>query len=142
MPARTIPGIFRGGRVELESVPPDLRDATPVTVAVPTPKVGPASHGADAGREASRERAIARMGEGFPLGGAPYPSRDELHERRDDDLRSLVDTNIVVDVHDSDEPEKQRTAHDLLVRLTDASRLALGVGIRVVNPFAGLRAGG
>lgn len=35
----------------------------------------------DEAYETARRRALARMEEGLPLGGGPYGSRDELHER-------------------------------------------------------------
>ncbi len=35
----------------------------------------------DGAYQAAREKALALLKKGFPLGGGPYASRDELHER-------------------------------------------------------------
>ncbi|HEY2159056.1 MAG TPA: hypothetical protein VGH33_25735, partial [Isosphaeraceae bacterium] len=74
-------GVFRDGKVELVSVPPGLIDGTPVTVRIPAMEGEVRPPELDSEREASRRRAIARMEKGFHLGGAPYPTREEIHER-------------------------------------------------------------
>jgi len=32
--------------------------------------------------QAAKQRAVERLGAGYHLGGPPYPSRDELHDRQ------------------------------------------------------------
>jgi hypothetical protein len=79
----TVEGIYKDGKVELSERPGQVNSPTRVIVTflpagVPVTETAP---GADVDRETLRQRAFARMEEGLHLGGAPYPSREELHER-------------------------------------------------------------
>lgn len=78
---RTVRGIFRGGIIELAEVPPGLVDGTAVTVEIPVNGGVVGRMGRDVEREESRRRAFAEMEAGLDLGGPPYPTREELHER-------------------------------------------------------------
>ena len=46
----------------------------------------------DQAYERAKKRALAMMRQGFNMGGGPYPSRDELHERRPENS-AKVDPN-------------------------------------------------
>ena len=81
----TVEGIYRDGKVELSERPDSVKAAARVIVTflpagAPVPETAP---GADVDRETLRQRAFARMREGMDLGGAPYPSREELYDRFD-----------------------------------------------------------
>ena len=79
----TVEGTYKDGKIEL-SERPELIEATakvlvtflPAPAAPSRPDLGEAGD-----REALRRQAIAQMREGLHLGGPPYPSREELHER-------------------------------------------------------------
>jgi len=77
----TIPGTYRDGTIELDQTPEGLAGETPVLVTFLTAEVAASSTDEGAEREVLRQRAFARMREGLPLGGSPYPRREELHER-------------------------------------------------------------
>ena len=76
--ATTVKGIYRNGHVELLEKPEGV-DQTEVVVtfldAARDLQDGPS-------REARRQSALKWLREtGWNLGGPPYPTRDELHER-------------------------------------------------------------
>jgi hypothetical protein len=75
----TISGTYRDGVIELSERPAGVSAGARVLVTfldeAELPAIDP--------RQASSERLIARMKAGIPFGGAPYPSREELHERRE-----------------------------------------------------------
>jgi hypothetical protein len=77
MTSLTIEGILRDGKVELPAVPPGFPDGTPVRVQFPTGMTS------ESEREALRQEAFADMEAGLDLGGPPYPTRDEIHDRHD-----------------------------------------------------------
>lgn len=74
----TITGIYRDGKVELSHRPEGLGENASVLVTFL-----PATEGSEPvpEAEAARERFLARLKEGIPFGGPPYPKREELHER-------------------------------------------------------------
>ncbi len=43
----------------------------------------PSAHAAEEARGAARERFLARLKQGMPFGGPPYPKREELYDRFD-----------------------------------------------------------
>lgn len=63
-------GIIEGDYIKLRE-PLALADGTLVEVTVMVP----------ARSEAARERQLVLLRDGIHLGGPPYPSREELHER-------------------------------------------------------------
>ena len=74
----TVKGVYRNGRVVLLETPKGVEEAE---VVVTFPDAGISSVDATA-REARRQLALKRLREGgWNLGGAPYPTRDELHDR-------------------------------------------------------------
>lgn len=81
----TIEGTYKDGKIELTEHPDWLGEETPVLVTfLPGRSPGAAPKaGVDPDREALRQRAFARMEEGLHLGGPPYPTREELHDRFD-----------------------------------------------------------
>ena len=68
---RAIEGTYCDGRVELNEPGPAGPASRVLVVFLPD----------DHEREAAIARVIERMKTGFPI-GAPYPTREELHERR------------------------------------------------------------
>lgn len=81
----TVEGIFRDGKVELAETPAGVDGETRVLVTfLPAPETVP---GADrtisepSPRKAAIDRVMKRMKEGIPLGGPPYPKREELYDR-------------------------------------------------------------
>lgn len=76
--ATTVRGVYRNGRVELLEKPEGV-DQAEVVVTFPDPTTT-AQDGAS--REARRQTAMKWLREtSWNLGGPPYPSRDELHDR-------------------------------------------------------------
>ena len=74
----TVKGVYRNGRIVLLETPKGVEEAE-VVVTFPDTAMSPVDATA---REARRQLALTRLREGgWNLGGAPYPSRDELHER-------------------------------------------------------------
>jgi hypothetical protein len=86
MAVLTLEGIFKNGRVELSEIPAEVGDSVPVLVTfLPAkredlPSHAPESAGAEQ-REQLRRAAFARMKRGIPLGGPPYPTREDLYDR-------------------------------------------------------------
>ena len=74
----TVKGVYRNGHVVLLETPNGVEEAE-VVVTFPDTASSPVDATA---REARRQLALTRLREGgWNLGGAPYPSRDELHDR-------------------------------------------------------------
>jgi len=71
---KTVEGFYRRGQVELAERPTDIQEAKVLVTFLPENEMGQ-------DRRALRERAFARMEEGIPLGGSPYPSREDLYRR-------------------------------------------------------------
>lgn len=81
----TIEGTYKDGQIQLAEQPhlPEAEARVLVTF-LPGRHPGPTSPAEVAhDREALRQRAFARMEAGLHLGGAPYPRREELHDRFD-----------------------------------------------------------
>ena len=73
-----VKGVYRNGRIVLLETPKGVEEAE-VVVTFPDAAMSPVDATA---REARRQLALTRLREGgWNLGGAPYPSRDELHDR-------------------------------------------------------------
>jgi hypothetical protein len=74
----TVKGVYRDGHVVLLEIPKGVDQAN-VVVTFPD---GVILADTAATREARRHVALAQLREGgWNLGGAPYPTRDELHDR-------------------------------------------------------------
>lgn len=74
----TVKGVYRNGRIVLLETPQGVEEAE-VVVTFPDTAI---PHLDATAREARRQLALKRLREGgWNLGGAPYPSRDELHDR-------------------------------------------------------------
>ena len=74
----TVKGVYRNGRVVLLETPVGIQEAE---VVVTFPDARTAAEDAVA-REARRQAALKSLREhSYDLGGAPYPTRDEIHER-------------------------------------------------------------
>lgn len=74
----TVKGVYRNGRIVLLETPQGVEEAE-VVVTFPDTAIPPLDATA---REARRQLALKGLREGgWNLGGAPYPSRDELHDR-------------------------------------------------------------
>ena len=91
MATLTVDGIYRDGRIELERRPANV-DYSPVRVTflVPAPDDEAVDEAGTAGHDNSHvseprndvlARVIGRMEQGIDLGGPPYASREELHDR-------------------------------------------------------------
>ena len=72
---RAVEGTYRNGRVELDQPGPDVGASRVLVVFLPEREDHPEDH------QAAVDRMVAGMNRGFDI-GAPYPTRDELHERR------------------------------------------------------------
>lgn len=74
----TVKGVYRNGHIVLLETPKGVEEAE-VVVTFPDEAI---SAGDSTAREARRQLALKWLREGgWNLGGAPYPSRDELHDR-------------------------------------------------------------
>lgn len=71
---KTVEGIYREGAVELLEKPEGLREARVIVTFLPEKAAEPSM-------EQARQRMLARMRAGIPLGGPPYPGRDEIYDR-------------------------------------------------------------
>lgn len=74
---KTVEGIYKDGEVVLLERPEDLREARVIVTFLPIPDVAKLA-------EQARQRMLARMRAGIPLGGAPYPAREEIYSRGSD----------------------------------------------------------
>src|SRR4051794_21790879 len=84
----TVEGIYRDGKVELAERPAGVVDSARVLVTfLPAPRGGENAKAEPSPEELARieakERLIARLKEGIPFGGSPYPKREELYDRVD-----------------------------------------------------------
>jgi hypothetical protein len=81
----TVEGIYRDGKVELTECPDHVDESARVLVTFLPRNISETKILAlDAPqRESLRQQAFARMKEGFHLGGTPYGSREDLHDRFD-----------------------------------------------------------
>jgi hypothetical protein len=75
----TVEGIYKDGKIELSELPGTVESPARVLVTFLPAEVPPAG---ESDREELRRRAFARMREGIDLGGPPYPSREEIYDRR------------------------------------------------------------
>jgi hypothetical protein len=74
----TVKGVYRNGRIVLLDIPEGVEEAE-VVVTFPDAAI---SAGDATDREARRQLALKWLRDGgWNLGGAPYPSRDEIHDR-------------------------------------------------------------
>lgn len=74
----TVKGIYRNGQVQLLEKPEGVDGAE---VVVTFPDADQSAHGS-ASRQVRRQAALKWLREGgWDLGGSPYPTRDELHDR-------------------------------------------------------------
>ena len=69
-----VEGFYRDGEVELLERPEGLREARVVITFLP-----PTSP--ELPQKEARNRMLNRMRAGIPLGGPPYPRREEIHDR-------------------------------------------------------------
>ncbi len=69
-----VEGIYKDGEVELLEHPEGLREARVIVTFLPPTPAKPS-------REEARNRMLARMRAGIPLGGPPYPTREEIYDR-------------------------------------------------------------
>ena len=73
----TVKGIYKNGRIVLFETPAGIEEAEVVVTFPDT-----VAKGDLAAREARRKELVQRLRDtSFDLGGAPYPTRDELHDR-------------------------------------------------------------
>jgi hypothetical protein len=72
----TVEGTYRDGKVVLDDRPSFAQDDARVLVTF-----APASEDGEAARRQALERLLDRFRHGVPLGGPPYPSREEIHDR-------------------------------------------------------------
>ena len=83
----TLAGVYRDGKVEFAVRPAGVGEDVPVLVTFLPANQGsesePSAHAAEEARRAARERLLARLKQGMPFGGPPYPKREELHDRFD-----------------------------------------------------------
>ena len=82
---QTIEGIYRDGKVELAEQPINVTEARVMVIFLPIGQDAeePAKPVQDPeeARRAARQRLLARLEQGIPFGGPPYPKREELHDR-------------------------------------------------------------
>ncbi len=74
----TVEGIYKDGKIELTEMPGAVESPARVIVTFLPAHAQPSE---EVDREELRRRAFARMREGLDLGGAPYPSREEIYDR-------------------------------------------------------------
>ena len=80
---RTVEGVYRSGKVEFLELPEDVDEDSRVLVTFPEAEPLLARPDQAASREERRQAAFAQMAAGIPLGGPPYPRREELYDRSD-----------------------------------------------------------
>jgi hypothetical protein len=71
---KTVEGIYKDGEVELLERPEGLQEARVIVTFLPLPLTEPSPVEA-------RNRMLSRMRTGIPLGGPPYPTREEIYDR-------------------------------------------------------------
>jgi hypothetical protein len=81
----TLEGVYRDGMIEFAEPPVHAPTEGRVLVtflpANGAQQATTTASGDAETRETLRQRALAQMKEGIPLGGPPYPQREELHDR-------------------------------------------------------------
>jgi len=82
----TLEGVYRDGTIEFAEMPADVPAEGRVLVTFLPANGAPqqartTAAGEGEMRESLRQRAFAQMKEGVPLGGPPYPKREELYDR-------------------------------------------------------------
>ena len=83
----TIAGVYRDGKVEFAERPAGVGEDVPVLVTFLPASQGsepePSAPATEEARQAAWERFLARLKQGIPFGGPPYPRREELYDRFD-----------------------------------------------------------
>jgi hypothetical protein len=83
----TLTGVYRDGKVEFSERPAGVGEDVRVLVTFLPANLGSESEAAaqqaEEARRAAGERLIARLKQGIPFGGPPYPRREELYDRFD-----------------------------------------------------------
>ena len=83
----TLAGVYRDGKVEFAERPTGVGEDVPVLVTFLPANHGsesePSARAAEEARQAARVRFLARLKQGMPFGGPPYPKREELYDRFD-----------------------------------------------------------
>ncbi len=79
----TVEGVYKDGKVELSERPGSVGSPSRVLVTFLPAEIPPSGPLPESGedRETLRRRAFERMKEGISLGGPPYPTREEIHDR-------------------------------------------------------------
>ena len=75
----SVEGKLQNGKIELTETPPGVAEGAKAIVTFLDERDSLAD---EAQRLKAVERLLASMEEGLPIGGPPYPTREELHERR------------------------------------------------------------
>ena len=89
----SVHGVYKNGRIELDERPGGVGESARVIVtflpAGETEQARPESAPDQEARREAGKRLMAILREGIPLGGPPYPTREELYDRVDrfDDQR-------------------------------------------------------
>jgi hypothetical protein len=81
-----VEGVYRDGRVELAEIPSGLLEQARVIVTFLPTATENSQDSAIPSEDARREagwRLMARLHEGIPFGGPPYPRREEFHDRNE-----------------------------------------------------------
>ena len=83
----TIAGVYRDGKVEFAERPAGVGEDVPVLVTFLPVNQGsepePSTPANEEARRAAWKRFLARLEQGIPFGGPPYPRREELYDRFD-----------------------------------------------------------
>ena len=83
----TLTGVYRDGKVEFSEPPAGVGEDARVLVTFLPANLGSeseaAAQAAEEARRAAGERFMARLRQGIPFGGPPYPRREELYDRFD-----------------------------------------------------------
>jgi hypothetical protein len=83
----TLTGVYRDGKVEFAERPTGVGEDVPVLVTFLPVNQGiesePSAFAAQEAQQAAWERFLARLKQGIPFGGPPYPCREELYDRFD-----------------------------------------------------------
>lgn len=71
---KTVEGFYRAGMVELAERPAGIQESKVLVTFLP-------QQDETGDSRALRKKAFSRMRKGIPLGGAPYPKREDLYDR-------------------------------------------------------------
>ncbi len=114
----TLAGVYRDGKVEFVERPAGVGDDVPVLVTfLPANQRGESeltARAADEARQAVRERFLARLRQGMPFGGPPYPKARNFMTASIAATRILVDTNVLVYAADLRGGDKNLMAVELV----------------------------